>query len=257
MRSNLQFSLSNKSLNQPAVYSVVRDHMQCFSIQSLIVTGIAVVLICLSCSFLIPVATAADIEMEGYLGDTFSLHGFSYVGDSVYLFMTGPGLPANGVTLTDTSLRADQGHFTVVNVDENQEWSYSWRTSRIQSQIDYGTYIVYVTNKPEDLSHLGETSHYKTLSFFLKDSGVSKVSIEAGHVYTRTTAEPTPTPLPAPSVTITNDTPAVTLPLPATTRMETPVLTAAPTTRAGTGPLDAVTALLCCVVLVSFLKARS
>jgi hypothetical protein len=230
--------------------------MQRFALQSLIVPGIAVVLICLSWSSLIPVATAADIEMVGYLGDTFTLHGFSYVGDSVYLFMTGPGLPVNGVTLTDTSLRADQGHFTVVNVDENQEWSYSWRTSRIQSQIDDGTYIVYLTNKPEDLSQFGETSHYKTIAFFLKDSGVSRVSIEAGHVYTRTTVEPVPTPLLASSVNITNDTPAVTLPLSATTRMETPVQTTAPPTRAGNGPLNAVMVLLCCVFLISFLRAR-
>jgi len=231
--------------------------MQFFSYKSLGVAGIAVFLISLSCISLIPVATAADIEMEGYLGDTFSLGGFSYVGDSVYLFMTGPGLPANGVTLADTTLRADQGHFTVVDVDENQSWSYSWRTSRIQSQIDDGTYIVFVTNRPEDLSHLGETSHYKTLSFLLKDSGVSKVSIEAAHVYTRTTEVPASTPFPVQSINRTNETHTVTLSLQATSSREIAIQKdVVPPTQAGTGPLDALIALLCYVFLGSFTKSR-
>lgn len=233
--------------------------MQYFSYKFLGVAGIAVVLISLSCISLVQVASAADIEMEGYLGDTFSLGGFSYVGDSVYLFMTGPGLPANGVTLADTTLRADQGHFTVVDVDENQSWSYSWRTSRIQSQIDDGTYIVYVTNRPEDLSHLGETSHYKTLSFFLKDSGVSKVSIEAAHVYTRTPKEPVSiSPPPESPITKINTTPALTSLSPLGTSLATmvPATAPAPTTRAGTSPWAAVTALAGCVWFISILKIR-
>ena len=194
--------------------------------------------------------------MEGYLGETITLHGYSYVGDSVYLFMTGPGLPANGVTLTDTSLRADQGHFTVVDLDNNQEWTYTWDTSRIEPQIDPGTYIVYVTNEPADLSHLGGSSSYKTLSVFLKDSGATKVSIDAAHAYTLKPEDHVSTPVPAPSVNITSATPAVTSPPPSTVITSIPSQTMAPTTRAGTGPWAAVAALLCCVVLVSVLKPR-
>ena len=134
--------------------------------------------------------------MEGYLGETITLHGFSYVGNSVYLFLTGPGLPDNGVTLTNTDLRADQGQFTVVGVDDNQEWSYTWKTSRIANEIDYGTYIVYVTNEPVDKAHLGGTSSYKTLKIFLKDSGVSKVSIDDGTSYTLKPEEHVSTPPP-------------------------------------------------------------
>ena len=50
--------------------------------------------------------------------------------------MTGPGLPANGVTLTDTSKQADQGNFNMIDVDNNQEWSMKWNTARIQNSID-------------------------------------------------------------------------------------------------------------------------
>ena len=54
--------------------------------------------------------SAADASIEAELGDTLNLHGLSYTGNSVYLFMTGPGLPENGVTLTDVSQLADQGN---------------------------------------------------------------------------------------------------------------------------------------------------
>jgi hypothetical protein len=230
--------------------------MRTFPPPSRILVVSVLILVVLAFGLLVAPAGAADIEMEGYLGETIIFHGFSYVGDSVYLFLTGPGLPENGVTLTDISQRADQGHFTVVNVDDNQEWTYTWKTSRIDSEIDPGTYIVYVTNKPADLSHLGSESSYKTFSVFLKDSGVSKVSIGAQHVYTRTTEESVTTPSPAPSMTISSATPAATIPLPLETVAATPEQPTVPTTRAGTGSSVAVTALLCCVCLISFLKAR-
>jgi hypothetical protein len=215
--------------------------------------SVVIFILCLSPCLLVFPATAADIDMEGYFGETFTLHGYSYVSDSVYLFMTGPGLPANGVTLTDTSLRADQGHFTVVDVDENQEWTYTWKTSRIDSEIDPGTYIVYVTNKPADRSHLGDESSYKTYSFYLKDSGVSKISISAQHVYTLSPEDHSSTLLPVPSVDLTGTTSAPTTPSPVPTA--TPQQPA-PATRAGTGPWTAAIALICCVVLVSIMKLR-
>ena len=125
--------------------------------QSLMMAGIRL-LLCVLTSVPSCAAAGADVSIEGVMGETIAFHGFSYVGDSVYLFLTGPGLPENGVTLTDISQRADQGHFTIVSVDDDQEWTYLWKTSRIDSEIDPGTYIVYVTNKPSDLSHLGGSS---------------------------------------------------------------------------------------------------
>jgi hypothetical protein len=232
--------------------------MQYFALsRSRVVAGIIVVLISCSCGLLIPAAAGADIEIEGYLGETFTLHGASYVGDSVYLFLTGPGLPVNGVTLTDITQLAEQGHFTVVDVDENQEWTYIWKTSRIDSEIDEGTYTVYVTNQPKDLSQLDDESSYKTYSFFLKDSGVSKVSIGAQHVYTLNPGDQVSTSSPALSMNIVSaTTPAATVSPSLETVVAPPEQTPVPTTRAGTGPLVAVTALLCCMWVVSFLKAR-
>jgi hypothetical protein len=228
--------------------------MQAFPFHSRILVVSVLLSVFLTSGYLIPAAAAADIEMEGYLGETITLHGVSYVGDSVYLFLTGPGLPENGVTLTNTDLHADQGQFTVVPLDDNQEWTYTWKTSRIANEIDPGTYIVYVTNEPVDKAHLGGSSSYKTLSVFLKDSGASKVSIDAGKAYTLKPEEHVSTPRPAPSMNIT--TPIVTTPLPTTAIPAIPVQTTLPITRAGTGPSMAVIALLFCIVFVSFLKGR-
>jgi hypothetical protein len=231
--------------------------MKYLSFPSRIVTGTAVFFVCLSCCLLVTAAAGADVDIEGYLGQTFTLHGASYVGNAVYLFMTGPGLPANGVTLTDTSLRADQGHFTVVGLDNNQEWTFIWKTSRIESQIDPGTYTVYVTNEPADLSHLGGSSSYKTYSFFLKDSGDSKVSVDTGNSYTINPEEHVSTPNPVPPVNLTSVAPMVTSAPPYETVPVLPVQTLVPlTTRAGTGPWAAVIALVCSGCFASFLKAR-
>jgi hypothetical protein len=230
--------------------------MQYFTLQSRFTAGTITVLLCLSCCLFMPAAAGADIDTEGIMGEPITFHGFSYVGDSVYLFLTGPGLPVNGVTLTDITRRADQGHFTVVDVDDNQEWIYSWKTSRIDSAIDDGTYIIYVTNEPKDLSQLGDDSRYKTISVYLKDSGVSKVSIRAQHAYPRTTEDTVTTPGPALPGTLNSATPTVTVPPPIKTVLITTDQTMVPTARAGTIPSGAVTAILCCAFLVSFLKVR-
>ena len=120
---------------------------------------------------------------EGYLGETIALHGVSYNSNQVYLFMTGPGLPENGVTLTDTSRRADQGQFTTVDVDSSQQWSFRWDTSKIENQIDPGTYTVYVSNSPVDKSNLAGSS-YQTLTAYLKAGQLSKNRVSVGTQYT-------------------------------------------------------------------------
>jgi len=219
---------------------------------------VALLLVCLS-SGLIGNVTGADVSIDGYLGETITLHGVSYVDDNVYLFLTGPNLPADGVTLTDVSQRADQGHFTVVPVDNNQEWTYLWQTSRIEPSIDPGTYTVYVTNEPVDYSQLGSTSSYKTLSVFLKDSGASKVSVNAGHSYTLRPESHTSTIVPQ----ISSPTPAtlVTIPTsfespPATTLPLTQPLPAASSTKSGIGPYTTLLALTGCGCGILLLRNR-
>jgi len=119
---------------------------------------------------IVPPVSAADAYYTGYLGDVIDIHGVSYVGNTVYLFVTGPGLPENGAALNDPTMRADQGHFTVIGVDTNYQWLYKWDTQRIRTQIGPGAYTVYVTTEPVDLAHLGGTSTYQTLEVDLADT---------------------------------------------------------------------------------------
>ena len=135
-----------------------------------IVPAIALVLLFLYPGFIVSTVNAADAYYEGYMGDVVDIHGISYTGTEVYLFLTGPNLPTNGVTLSDPTQRADQGHFTIVPLDSNQQWSYRWDTRAGSSRTDPGTYTVYVTTEPDDLANLGGTSTYKTLEVYLQDT---------------------------------------------------------------------------------------
>ena len=180
---------------------------------------------CILAAIMILPATAADANIEAELGDTLTLHGVSYIGSSVYLFLTGPDLPENGVTLTDVSQRADQGKFTQVDLSSNQEWSYRWDTSRIDNEIKAGTYLVYVTNEPVDKAHLGGLGSYKTLEVFLTDSGASRVSVSSGLSYTLNPEMHSSVAAPLLNLTTPSTAPTT---LPAT---ETPVITLSPAPR--------------------------
>ena len=162
--------IPRKPINPPAVYSDNVVEMRPNSKNISVAVLSIVVIAAFFPGVVISNVSAADAYYEGYLGDVIDLHGVSYTGSQVYLFLTGPNLPANGVTLTDTSQRADQGHFTIVTLDSNQKWSMKWDTQRLKTQIDPGTYTVYVTTDPVDLSQLGGTNTYKTLEVYLADT---------------------------------------------------------------------------------------
>jgi hypothetical protein len=180
---------------------------------------------------ILPVS-AADANIEAELGDTLNLHGVSYTGSSVYLFMTGPGLPENGVTLTDVTQRADQGNFNRVDLDSNQEWFFRWNTARIENSIKAGgTFLVYVTNTPVDKANLGGSSSYKTLQVYLKKSTTSRIASSSQATYTLNPEMHSSDPVPA--LDITSPTPTSTpLPTPVTTLPTLVPPTPKPTTKA-------------------------
>ena len=108
-----------------------------------------------------------------YLGDTVPLSGNSYGSQTVYLFLTGPNLPANGVALNNVNARADEGHFTQVSVDSNDHWTYKWGTNAVGGSLNAGTYTVWVANGPNDRSHLS-TADYSTISVSL---GIPSIAV--------------------------------------------------------------------------------
>jgi hypothetical protein len=211
-------------------------------------SGMALVMVILALCCAISVVSAADASYEGYLGDTIALQGESYSGNQVYMFMTGPGLPENGVTLTDVTQRADQGQFTIVPLDNTQHYLFKWNTQRIHTEIDPGTYTVYVVNEPVDKAHLIPGS-YQTLSVYLKkDTSISQVSINVGASYTLNpemhSSTIISTPVPVNTTTISTTTVATLPPV------QNPTSTT--TTRAAAQPITTAIAVICIIGILLY-----
>ena len=118
-------------------------------------------------------ATAAGVT-QTYMGDVVKLSGYSYASDTVWLFLTGPNLPPNGVALDNINRLADQGGATRIDVDADGHWTYEWNTGSTGGKLDAGSYTVWVTDRPADRSHLS-TTDYTTISI-----GLSVPSVTAG-----------------------------------------------------------------------------
>jgi len=127
--------------------------------------------ILLSCIILISSVSAAGIQ--AYLGDVVPLSGYSPTSNNVYLFLTGPNLPANGVALNDITKLSEEGGFKVVQVmGEDDSWSYKWGTSNLNGRLDAGTYTIWVADCPCDRTHL-QNAEYGTISVTLNSPGIS------------------------------------------------------------------------------------
>ncbi len=122
-----------------------------------------VALITLLVFFSVAVASG---QTQAYLGDVVTLSGYSYTGNTVYLFLTGPNLPPNGVALDNINRHADQGGATQVDVDGNGHWVYLWNTGA--PGLDPGSYTIWVADGPADVSRLS-TVDYRTISVTLSE----------------------------------------------------------------------------------------
>jgi hypothetical protein len=112
-------------------------------------------------------SAVASNGIQASLGESVSIAGYSTSGPYVYLFLTGPNLPDNGVALHDITKRADEGFFTRVSVDGDDRWSYQWQTGSPGGRLDQGTYTVWVVNGPNDRSRLA-WADYRTISVTLR-----------------------------------------------------------------------------------------
>jgi hypothetical protein len=94
------------------------------------------------------VVTAADIYAT--IGDTIPLNGTALVTDTVYMYMTGPGVPVNGARMDNSNaavVTGDPSTFTQVPVNDDT-WTYSWNTGRVSGGLAEGLYTVYVATQP-------------------------------------------------------------------------------------------------------------
>ncbi|MDE2519087.1 MAG: hypothetical protein O0W93_06705 [Methanocorpusculum sp.] len=110
--------------------------------------------------------TASDSKNTYYLGEEIRLSGTNTDSDTTYLFLTGPNLNSNGVSLATLA----SGELTKVPVRSDHTWEYRWDTS--STGLDTGTYTIYAVSTMNDKSHLSGTQ-YATYSVQLKQPGLS------------------------------------------------------------------------------------
>jgi hypothetical protein len=135
-------------------------------------TSLAITVLMAGILFLAGIPAAAQ-GIQASMGEDVRISGYSTAGPYVYLFLTGPNLPVNGVALNDITRRADQGGFTKVSVDGmNDQWTYTWHTNSINGRLDAGIYTVWVVDGPNDLSRLS-TADYRTISVTLGKPSIS------------------------------------------------------------------------------------
>jgi hypothetical protein len=129
-------------------------------------------------------SSASDINEK--IGNRVDLKGTAISTDSIYLFVTGPGLPSNGVRLDDMKvpvITGDPESFTVTDVT-NDHWSFTWNTARQGFSLKEGIYTVYAVKKPVGKSGVN-SAVYGTISISLTKSGDPYTS--TGTVFINTT----------------------------------------------------------------------
>lgn len=122
------------------------------------------------------------------VGDRVLLEGFAPGADEVYLLLTGPNLPANGVRLEDISapiISGDPSTFTRTSV-ESDRWEYSWYTRTKGGTPDAGTYTIFIVTKPVGRKDLAG-SEYATIMVSLGSPGL--VILPAGGVTIRSSPQ--------------------------------------------------------------------
>jgi len=88
-----------------------------------------------------------------YIGEEITLSGTNTDSDTVYLFLTGPNLPANGVRLSDVTAPVENGDptsFTRVYVEADDTWSYKWNTADVGRHLNASGYTIYAAAQPQD-----------------------------------------------------------------------------------------------------------
>jgi hypothetical protein len=99
-------------------------------------------------------ATAADIYAN--IGDTIPLNGTALLVDTVYMYMTGPGVPSNGARMDNSNaavVTGDPSTFTPVPVHDDT-WIYTWNTGRVTGGLAAGLYRVYIATQPAAADNL-------------------------------------------------------------------------------------------------------
>ena len=114
-----------------------------------------------------------------YIGEEITLSGTCTEGNTIYLFMTGPNLIADGVNLTSlgevVSGLANANTFDKADVNADDTWSKKWNTGELITKgksIDAGGYTIYAVSSPVNKAHLSGIK-YATASVNLRSGFIT------------------------------------------------------------------------------------
>lgn len=94
-----------------------------------------------------------------YIGEEITLSGTCTDNNTVYLFMTGPNLNGNGVSLDENLPAVVSGtgsSFTKsgIEVEADDTWSFDWNTANLGRSLDAGGYTIYAAAEPQGRNDL-------------------------------------------------------------------------------------------------------
>ena len=92
------------------------------------------------------VTITASGDGHYHIGSEITLSGTNTDSDNIYLFITGPNIDENGVTLKTVGNENIPAYKNVqpVKVKTDKTWEYNWDTSK--SGLDTGSYTIYATS---------------------------------------------------------------------------------------------------------------
>jgi hypothetical protein len=145
-----------------------------WTIRNLIMRKISLIR-CLTAAVLagaVLVCGAVTAGMLSYaIGDKVTLSGTAYATNTMYLFVTGPGLDPNGVNpgqMKSPVVSGDPSTFVQVDV-VNDNWSYIWNTAHQGFSLKEGRYTMYAVSQPVGKNSLPTV--YGTIEISLTRSG--------------------------------------------------------------------------------------
>lgn len=129
-------------------------------------------LLCVLVALLVYSGHSSGADINEKIGNHVDMKGTAVSADSIYLFVTGPGLPSDGVRLDNMKVPVITGEpasFTVTDVS-NDRWAFTWNTARQGFSLKEGIYTVYAAKKPVGKSSVS-SAVYGTISVSLTYSG--------------------------------------------------------------------------------------
>ena len=108
----------------------------------------------------IPICCAAA-PINAVFGEEIPLHGTAPGIDFIYLYLTGPNLPDQGISLAGGTpvTTGVPSSFTRVEVQTDGTWAYTWRTGSMGRILDPGTYTIYAVNEPLSRPDLDDSAY--------------------------------------------------------------------------------------------------